>query len=529
VNLQLSPIYQPDADEVLVEFQSTQDDGVTVTVADSVTAVLQVGVQDPLGAWSYRPIATIQTTSDYIQAQNSYEMKFRHPQRKQDLFVSITAIFGGISYSKISQVGIANEVDQDMHLPDNDLFHQDRYSLPRDQDIFEPANENQVVLNPIIQIYTQGYDFTIPTDPETFEPLTYTGGPINGGSYRLLMSNKTNAFESQLLNQPFWQKGDFAFMESEAQNLIPNSFFNVSSSPITGPQNGVPPQGFTVDPAGALLTQTLAPDYTTATGAQLWNLRFRQNNHFSAFNQATINLGNGLEVTPDTNYCLSVYARIKVMIAGGLISQLTLLIQWLDDNNLPISVSSTVIDPSTLQALSLASFSAMSPSNAVAVNLNLLLGSIDAGDDVALTLFAPQLEAGTQPTSRIEGSRSSDLIQYPDYNADNQKVRFELIAGFEPGQAVQVLDGPLQVFFTINNTVQAIIPGQATLEVPVTFQLGDTLDYTIQHQAGSFITLFRSGTQVGQIALPEFVSTPAPLSFLGFGGELLRTTVFSRN
>ena len=522
MNLEVAATYLPDADEVYVDFRSTQDDLVTLSIADRVTVNLLVSSMDLNGTTTYRPLASILATSDYLQAEKNYLLKFRHPQRKQDLFIGVEATYGVTTFQKQVQVGIADPSFDQMELPDNVLFERDPFDISLDQgdnkeDGSYTPNPNQVILDQKILDYAQKFDFTLALDPEEYDPLIYTGG-----GNRLLMNNKNQSFEAQLLDQAPWSLSAYAFMEPGVQNLLPNPYFNVSA-------NGIP-TGYTVDGVGSILNQTVAPNYQTATGAQLWTLRFRQTNVYSAFTQAKINLTAPVSVSGSTSYCFSSYLKVTPLSQATKVTELTLLLKWKDSLGVLISTSQVNLMPSDFSTLSLASYTAISPPSTAQVEPEIQLGSIDAGDDVQLVLFAPQLEAGVTPTSRTEGTRVEDVIEIPTYNALNQKVHLEFIPGFAAGTARALTTGPLLLSLTATGTFKANIPdaGVSLETTPLSFVAGDSLDFTIQHLAGGAFKLYQSGVVVAQTTLPAFTSSPAPLLIHGFLGELLRLTVFSR-
>jgi hypothetical protein len=525
LNLQVSAIYQPDADEVLVEFSSTQDDLITLSIADQLTALLSVATTDLNGTITYNPIATIVVTPEYLLPTQSYAFKFRHPRRRADLFIQVSATYGIATYSKVVNVGIAGETD--VALPDNALFERDPFETPLDQDDYQAPNPNRKVLAPEIQTYSQLFDFTLPLNPQEYEPLTYTGG-----GNRLLMNNQNNSFFLQTLDTPPWTVTAFAFMEPAGVNLIPNSFFNVISG--SAPY-GQYPSGFTVDPAGALLTQSVSANYTTANGAQLWAIRFRQNNSLAAFNQGTVALNAAVAVEGSQVYCFSTYAQIQLMTTDTVVDTLTLAIQWFDSGMHPISTSTAPLAASGFDTLVVGSVTATSPAGAAFAIPQVLLSSIDPGDDVVLTLFGPQLETGDYPTSRTQGARAADQITIPTYNAANQKIRVVFVPGFGVSEVLGASEpllltaGPLVLSLQTDGTFQATLPSYGSVSsAPLNFAAGDTLDFTIQHLSDDAITLYLGGALIATTPLPVVPPTTDPLNLLGFGGELLRLTVFSR-
>jgi hypothetical protein len=453
--LQIAAVYQPDSDEVWVDFKALATDQVTVLVADRIVAKLKVASKDLNGTVTYRDLTEITTTKDYLQAEKNYLLKFRHPKRRKDLFLSIDALFGSDVFQKQVSVGEAASPYTEMQLPDNVLWEKDTFDegvdLGDNPGFGENfPNNNQVVLEPKLLDYAQKFDFTLSQDPQVFESLLY-----QGGGNRLLMSNKNNSYLFQNLNQSPWGLSSYAFMEPQRQNLLPNPFFNAAT------QNT--PNGYLVDSAGAILNQTLAPDYLTATGAKLWTLRFRQANMYSAFNQARVSLSAPISVSENQPYTFSIYTKVTPLSMTTEVNQFKLALAWKDSLGGIIQTDEEVLQTSNFSSLGLAQMQVQSPIGAVAVEPAFYLGSIDAGDDVQWVLFAPQLETGTHPTSRCSGSRAEDVIEIPNYTAANQKVRIEFIPGFDSGlSTVALTTGPLLLSLTAASKFRAEIPNYTT-------------------------------------------------------------------
>jgi len=512
--LNVTATYQPDADEVLVDFRSTQDDGITTSVADRVVVTLYSQTKDSVGTKSQHSLSEIKTTSDYLQAEQNYVLKFRHPKVRADLLVRIQAQYGANNFEKIVSVGEVETAQATMDLPDNILYTRDPFDYALTQGSFEIPNDNQIVLAPEIQEYVTVYDYTVANPVEDYMPLTYSGG-----GNRLFMSNQTNSFSLQSVDTAPWVNSSYAFMENGATNLLPNSFFNNVTSGV--------PNGYAVDAAGAMLMQSVDTDYQTANGAKLWSLRFRQTNSVSAFNQVSLSISNPVAITGGNNYTFSSYLRIQAMTSLTKVTKVTMGVKWFD-NSTQLSESSVDLAGADFKSLSLAIFSGLAPSAATHAQPFIKVGSLDFGDDVLLTVFAPQLEIGLFATSRTQGSRIQDAIVIPDYNASNQKTRFEMIAGFNSGHPVSITTGPVWVSFTSGSTLRVEIPSQGFVEAPVSFSAGDLVDFTIEHSSSNLVKVYLSGNLVAQQPLPSFVATPAPLSITGAGFELLRLSVFSR-
>lgn len=525
--------YLPDADEVVVDFRSTLDDGITPTVADTATFVLSTQNTDLIGAQSYSKLATIQTDSSYALASNNFLMRFRHPQRKMNLWVDVNAVYSGVPYTAHVQVGESLDPQVIINLPDNAIWEYDKFEVPATGGPTELPNPNQRVLSEEIQDYVQEFDFTLHQAIEDFSPpLTY-----QGGGNRLLLNNQNNQYDLQPLNGPYWDllsggenataQSTFAFMEPASNNLLPNPFF--LQVPLVTPPNGPTPVGWTVDPTTTICIQTVAFDYVTSAAARLWTLRFRQVNGFSAFNQVSMALQNSVPVTVAQLYTFSIYASIAYLNQASVLTSLILGLQWYEGTTL-LSETDQTIAPNTLNSLTLVSITAAAPVNATAVIPIIKLGSIENGDDVQLNLLGAQLENGAVVTTRMNGPRAQDQLTVPDYNASNQKIRFQIIPGFNSasGSNLQFMAGPLNVFFMGNGSFLADIPGQGSVMTPVTFNAGDMVDLTVEHESGKFISVYQSGQLLAQTPLPIFTSTLAPLNILGVGVEVLNLWVFTR-
>jgi hypothetical protein len=314
-------------------------------------------------------------------------------------------------------------------------------------------------------------------------------------------------------------------METGVTNLIPNSFFNTVGGTAPYSQQ---PNGFTVVNNGFLLTETVSSVYVTAVGAQLWTMRFQAPIVPTAFDLVSVAVSTALPVTAGSTYCFSAYAQIQLNTSQAVADTLTLALKWFNGST-PLSTTQVALSTSDYSTLSLASFVSVAPVGATAVIPSVILSTIDPGDDVSLTLFAPQLELGSSPTSRVQGVRVSDQIIIPSYNAANQKIRMEFVPGFAAGVPVMLATGPLYISLTSGGTFRAEVPSLAFVESPVlTFAAGDPLDFTVQTVSGGFLSLYQSGVLVAQQAQPFTPPTTAPLTILGFNGELLRLTVFSR-
>lgn len=512
--LQVAATYQSDADEVLVDFRSTEDDGVTTSIADSIVVTLSSQTKNLIGSKSKHFLASIEVDSGYLQAEQNYLLKFRHPRVRADLVVDIEATYGSSTYTKTSAVGEVTGTQATMDLPDNVIYTWDQFDNPEQQGPAIIPNDNAVILAPEIQEYVSIYEFTVPRPVEDFSPLSYSGG-----GNRLLMSNQTNGFFFQSADSAPWANSGYAFMEAGATNLLPNPFFNNATAGV--------PNGYQIDSAGAMLTQSVDSDYATANGAKIWSVRLRQNNSLMAFNQAVISTVASVPVTQGLEYSFSLYLKVKPLTSLTKVSKLSLVLKWFA-NTTELSESVTELSILDHKTLALASAFATAPATANMVQVQVRIGSIDFGDDVQLSIFSPQLELGTFATSRTQGVRLQDAITIPDYNAQNQKIRFEIIPGFDSGDAVVLTEGPLVISFTASSTLKAEILSFGSVEAAVAFTAGDFLDFTVEHTAGDLVKLYLSGNLVAQSALPSFTATPSPLVLKGMGFELLKLSVFNR-
>ena len=518
MNLLLAPTYQPDANEVLVDFRSTLDDLVTVTVADQIVATLYCQTTNAVGTTALNPLNQITITSGYVQPEQNYFFRFRNPQRRMDLVITVQATYGPDVYSKTAPVGDGVSSFDDMLLPENPTWEIDPLRIPPDQGtIDEPLTPVAVVQPPEQQNLITRYDFTIGAPAPDFDPLTYAGG-----NNRLLLSNRTNAYFLQTSSIAPWRLSAYLFLEQGITNLIPGSFFLSATNSV--------PNGFAVDANSALLTQAVALDSVLATGAQVWSLRFRQSNKFTPYNNATISVQNPVPVTAGQTYCLSAYAQVKSLMSYAAPQQLTFKIEWLAGVT-PLSTSQQNVPVSEFQALGLGSMSAVAPTGATQAQLSWSLYPVDPGADIEMTFFAPQFEPGSFPTSRTQGVRQQDTIAILDYNAASQKIRLECIPGFASGQDGidrAVFTGPITVTLTASSTLDVDVGGHGTLSTPLVFAAGDLVDFTVEHLAGQMVNLYVAGVLMASAPLPAFSATPATLTGNGTGMEITALTVFSR-
>jgi hypothetical protein len=310
-------------------------------------------------------------------------------------------------------------------------------------------------------------------------------------------------------------------MESGTQNLIPNAFFTTLAAQQ--------PQGFDVDPGGAILTQTVAIDPKTSPDAKIWTIRFRQINVVSAFNQAVVQVMPDIAILPQQPYTFSTYCRIRGLSPGTVVSRLTLVLRWYSGSTF-LQESSVDLSANLFGSIDLAQLTASSPAGSDRVIPSVKMGSIDAGDDVELALLAPQLEAGGFATTRTDGIRQTDQISFP-YSPENQKFRIEFIPGFGSaavGASVPLTAGPVVLSFEPGNLVKADLVGYGSVTAPLTFGAGDPIDLTVEHQQSGKLKLWKAGVLLAQQTLPGFSAPPSTLVMVGQGIELIRLTLFSR-
>jgi hypothetical protein len=519
LNLKLAPTYQPDSNEVTVDFRSTQDDLVTTTIADSVITTLYSQTLNAVGTPTNSQLAQIKVTADFIQQEQNYLFRFRNPQRKMNLIVTVDATYGANTYTATSPVGEGVSSHFSMELPPNLTWETDPLLTPPPQgEIDLPLTPVAVVLAPEIQQFIKTYDFTTATPPSEFVLLNYAGG-----GNRLLLSNRTSAYFPQPLNFAPWSLSAYLFMEQGVTNLIPNSFFSLVTNQT--------PTGFEVSDAGsAVLTQEVKTDATLATGAQVWTLRSQQGNQFTPFSRIVVSVSDPCPVVAGQAYCFSVYAQVKNLTTFTIPKFLTFTVQWLNGTT-PIAASTQEHPIGDFQTLSLGSYDVQAPVGATNARLSWTLSPVDPGADVALILFAPQFELGLFPTSRTQGTRQTDSLGIPNYNAANQKIRMQFIPGFSSGQGGLnrvILAGPLTVTLTATQTLFVDVDGYASAFMSLIFAAGDFVDFTIEHRAGEMVKLYKNGILMTAVPLPAFSVPPATLTSTGTGMEITSLTVFSR-
>lgn len=522
MKLFLSATYQPNEDEVWVDFRSTLDDDITVTLADELELNLKVQVVDQVGSSSYHTIANLKVSSDYALPDKNYELKFRNPPQKLDLWLEVSATFGITTVQKLVMVGQAAPSHISMDLPDNVLYGRDVFDMPETGDDEFVPNDNLVVLAPELRDFLVEYEFSI-TVQDTDYDLQYSGG-----GNRLWINNQNNQFEAQAVDQAPWDITAFAFLEPAANNLLPNPFFENVVNPTS--EFDAYPAGYKVDAADSVMTQQVAFDYQITSAAKLWKLICRQNSISSGFNPIVIETEELVACAGLTSYVFSTYCQIKPRNKSTTLNQGKVFLEWYDVNEDLISSSQFNFEPGSFLNLDLLATEAyQSPSNAVWVKPVLQIGSLDSGDDVEVSLLGIQIEEGLYPTTRMKGPRAQDTLTVDDYNAANQKLRIQVIAGFDSGVDDRVLlQGPIEATFSGNELVVGVPDASTTLSVPFIFAAGEFLDLTIAHEAGKKLSVYREGTLVDETALPAFSTTVSPLTIFGVGGEFLKLSVFSR-
>jgi len=517
MQIQVAAAYQTDADEVLVDFRSTEDDLVTPTVADELELTLLIESTDPVGLKTYHTISNVKTDAEMVRPAKNFEIKFRNPPRKMDLWLDASAKFGPTTVQKRIPVGIGLSPQVSMSLPDNVLYERDVFDFPLTGGATELPVENVIVLAPELQNLYHEYDFTQGAPIEEYEGLTYMGG-----GNRLLINNQTNQFTEQALDTSPWALSCFVFLEPSGQNLATNPFFKL------GPDSG-PPTGYTVDAAGAILQQEVEFDFQVTDAARIWSMRFIQNNAVSAFSQAEIKALATLPIAALATYTLSTYVQVRTLTRVTEVDDLILALRWYNGSTF-VSETKVTLPTTDYRDLTLASLTATAPAGVTHVLPVVRLASIDSGDDVELLLLGLQVEAGGVATTRTNGTRDADEVIVMDYQAENQKVRFQMVPGFASGTIDRVLtSGDLILTFKASGDFEAEIVGQGTVSTPLPFAAGDFLDLTISHESGKNLSIFKEGQLLADTALPTFTSTPAPLTVLGIGAELLRLSVFSRS
>lgn len=522
--LSVSASFQPNEDEVWVDFRSTENDGTTLSIADEVEVTLMMESTNLVGSVSYIPISKVKAGVAYLRPDKNFEFKFRNPPRRMDLWVEAKAKFGSINYQKRVLVGIADPSHSAMDLPDNKLFEFDVYEHALtgggdfDSDT-ETFNDNTVILAPEIRDYIRVYDFSKHGQPEDFEGLVYLGG-----GNRLLLNNQSHQFDEQSLDQSYWDMSAYAFLEGYANNLLSNPFFQ--NVPSVGASY---PVGYEVDSATALMQSSVDFDHKVTSSAKVWTTRLNMQNVVSGYNPAIFAHDGIVTVTAGTEYTFSTYIRIRKLTRVTSINRLTFVLKWYQGLAL-LSESVAELNPSDFSDLSIGQLTAIAPIGATGAVPEIRVGSIDSGDDVEVQLLGWQLEAGPYATSRTHGIRVADEVSIDSYNAGNQKVRLSLITGFASGISdQQLMMGPLEVTFTQAGDLEVVV-GEAsvTLTAPLSFAVGDPLDLTFEHQAGKKLSVYRDGQLLADTPLPDFAATPSPLTILGVGVELLKLSVFSR-
>lgn len=521
MELQVAPIYLQDADCVEVEVQGLNDAGVP-TIPDNITLSLFAVTTTLVGATTRTFLTSLSVDSSYGTPSQNYICRFHKPRFNKSLQLDCVANFGSIQITRANiVVGQSVSPDTTLELPDNflsginNLLSEDYTLMPPDASSGEPApdrRKNHVVLSPPLRTYVTPYNFAQP-DPDLL-PLPYAGG-----GNRLLM-NQDGTFVLQGIDMAPWDLDCFTFLEPAVENLIPNSFLLQGSGP---------PTGFSVDGAGALVTQTLQANPKVAQGVNLWAVRFRQNAFGSGFNTGSLVIDPVLLPVAETTYCFSSYVKVTQKVAGTQVTQLNLVMSWFEGDGM-ISTQQETFSPADLTGLQLCSVQGLAPPHADNVRLSIGIASIDPGDDVEVSILTPQLELGQVATSRCQGDRAADTLTFPSVPTVNQKIRFQLSMGFPAGIPQSFCTGAFEADFTEAGTLHVSIPHAGVeLETPVlTFQPGDELDFVIQTQSNGLLELLISGEPVASTELPEFQDQPQDLVLTGCGAELLQAWVFNR-
>ena len=520
MNLNLSAAYTPDGDKVYVDFRSDDGSG-NLTVADQVLFTLYQQSENSIGAKTLIPLSTLTVTAPYAQAAKNFEVNFLHPPRRVDLFIDAQATFGA-STLPTGQIAVGQSASpyQQMVIPDNAIWEVDPFEvIPTQGGVKESntPNPNPVVLDPAIQTYIATFDFSIPQPPEVYEDLTY-----QGGGNRLLINSASNQFVLQQLNQAPWSLPAFCFMDPAGVNLLPNSFFLQAT--------GTTPQNWQIDSQGVIIQQTLSFDHQTSSDAQLWSIRMIQNNMVNAsMNDVAISAIPKVAVQGGLNYTFSTYLRYQAFNRATQAPKVSFQIKWYDGSTF-LSETTQLIDASQYPSLTLASAVMQAPSAATMAEY-IISVPLSYGDDMQFNLLGPQLELGVNPTTRMDNYRAKDQFSIPQYNAVNQKIRFQLIAGFASADvtaSTNLTVGDLVVSFEPGNLVKANLVGYRDVSAPLTFQSGDFLDLTFAHQSGDVLSIMQNGNVIGQVALPVVTPSIQPLNIEGIGVELLSLSVFSR-
>lgn len=520
MNLNLSAAFQPDSDSVYVNFSST-DPSLNLVVADQVTFNLYQQTTNQIGTTQNNLLTSLTVTSQFSRPEKDYEITFLHPLRRMDLWIEAVATFGATVQSKLVLVGEAADPEKTL-LPDNANWEFDPLgTIPTQGPSDDLANDNIIIAAPELQNYVEKFDFSVTTGGELFD-LTYAGG-----GNRLLMQNQTNQFVLQQPDQAPWTIPAYLFLESAAENLLPNNFF-INNSLTDTLQI---PNGWSVNAAGSSPLSSVAFDHATSSDAMIWTLQFIQNAAFFTPNDATAFLVTPVAVLPSTAYVFSSYLQATALSQSTNINTFSLEVQWYDSGNLPISKSTTQFNFSNFVGLSLAAAPVTSPANAAFASVAISMPS-NGGTNVQLNILSPQLEQGINATSRVQGIRQQDQVVIPSVDPSNQKIRFGMIMGFDSASVVSstpITAGPIVLSVEPGNLVKATLTGIGYCEIPLTFVVGDYVDLTIQSEAGTNLSMYLSGQLQGTVPLIAFAPNPQPLTILGVDFELITLSVFSRS
>lgn len=519
--LHVAASYWPDADEVVIDLSTTEDDAETMTVADKARFDLLLESKDLIGTATYRPLSSLDVANQYIRTDKHFSVRFAHPQRRSDLFLNVKAYFGSDIYEKRVKVGISTTERTQMELPENAIWTIDRLDqIPTGGSDDHILPDNSIILAPEIQSYNRQFNFAEAMPVETYEGLTYEGGAGD----RLLMNSQTNSYEIQKSRAP-WTIPAFLFLENDAENLLDNAFF------IDTATSFVPtPAGWAHDGAGSAVTAELAFDHNTTSDAKIWKIRFRQNNQFGGFAAVKLNTTGFVPVTGDEVYCFSAFIRTRRMTAQTVAENLRLTIEWYDGTT-ALTPTQQVMSVSDFATLGMAYVAGTAPANADQAKFKIEVYDVDSGDDVEISVLAPQVENGPIPTTRILVTRDQDLVSIPTYNAANQKIRFQFVPGFSSASVefpTAFTAGPLILSFIPGGQIRANLNNVLIHSGPLDFDAGELVDLTVSHKSNGKLQIYRDGIEIAQAALGVVAPTTDALTILGVGIELLKLDVFSR-
>jgi hypothetical protein len=407
-----SAIYTTDGDEVESVFYVEDDDVLHPEFVEQLTATLLYKGKHDLGS------ATFDNT--HGSADGSIVCMWARPAHNSDLSVRFRGTvqdLGDVDFTV--PVSIVEDSEDDIPLSENMLPGVDIAAPGEEPSGFAtqvqhvaPSPEETVVpesaIKPIIfklNMLSQ-YGFL----EDGVGPVSYTGG----GNRLLSKFTDPSAYVLQAKNVLPASIGAHTRIEDAETNLLANSDFLAPTSAT----NRIP-LGYAVTAASTVtVLPTVAHDQSSGIG--LLHLRAIGSGAYVGPKKLTFSYTQAVAAAAGSPMTLSVLAKTAMGNAEVVVKDLRLVISARSASDTELSRQEALFDPSTLQGTSLVllqnAIQAL-PTGTTAVRVSLELESIEASDDIILTLAAPLLATNPVATSRVVGatavSRAADVLRIP--------------------------------------------------------------------------------------------------------------------